>query len=195
MISTIPIFPLNTVLFPDGILPLRIFEPRYTDMVSECMKEDKGFGVCLIRNGNEMGTPATVFTVGTVARIIDWTRHDDGLLGISACGTQRFKIIESRIRKNQLMEADIELLDDQDDVMISPEYQLYSDILRKIVERFEIDYISQNEQYDNLYWVGSRLAELLPIDVQQRQAVLEMNSPAERIRELGNVVDKLDFDQ
>ena len=134
---TIPIFPLNTVLYPEGILPLRIFEPRYIDMVSECLKDEKDFGVCLIDEGNETGVAATVHDIGTTAKIIDWDRHDDGTLLITAEGQQRFRILEQRVRKNQLREADIQLIDLEDDAMIPAEYQLFSDLLRQVVEKFQ----------------------------------------------------------
>jgi Lon protease-like protein len=86
-----PLFPLNTVLFPDGPLPLRIFEPRYLDMISGCMKQDKPFGVLLIKDGHEAG-PATTHSVGTLARVTDWYQGSDGLLGITAIGTERFRL-------------------------------------------------------------------------------------------------------
>ena len=88
----IPLFPLGTVLFPGGPLPLRIFEPRYLDMVSDCLRNDKAFGVCLIKDGREVGEPAQPFDVGTMAKIVDWDRTDDGLLAITALGTSRFRI-------------------------------------------------------------------------------------------------------
>ena len=83
----VPLFPLNTVLFPGGPLPLRIFEARYVDMISHCLKENASFGVLLIREGQEAGTPASTFEVGTLARIVDWYQGSDGLLGVTAIGT------------------------------------------------------------------------------------------------------------
>ena len=98
----LPLFPLHTVLFPGGPLPLRIFEARYLDMVSQCLQEDSGFGVCMIRHGREVGEPASTENMGVVARIVDWHQRHDGLLGITAIGEQRFRIASVRIQDNQL---------------------------------------------------------------------------------------------
>ncbi|WP_455218077.1 LON peptidase substrate-binding domain-containing protein, partial [Kaarinaea lacus] len=94
---TIPIFPLHAVLFPGGTLPLRIFEPRYLEMVSTCMKENKGFGVCLIREGSEVGKAANTYDTGTLSEICYFNQQSDGLLGITAKGVQRFKIVSSEV--------------------------------------------------------------------------------------------------
>ena len=90
----VPLFPLNAVLFPGGPLPLRIFEPRYLSMVSHCMQTDSPFGVLLIRDGNETGL-STTHHVGTLARITDWYQGSDGLLGITAIGEERFRLIST----------------------------------------------------------------------------------------------------
>jgi Lon protease-like protein len=104
-----PLFPLNTVLFPDGPLPLRIFEPRYLDMISGCMKQDKPFGVLLIKDGHEAG-PATTHSVGTLARVTDWYQGSDGLLGITAIGTERFRLQSVEQQSDGLNVGEIELL-------------------------------------------------------------------------------------
>ena len=91
---TLPLFPLHTVLFPGGLLPLRIFESRYLDMISDCLRNDRGFGVCLISAGREVGDGAECFDVGTLARIQDWDSTPDGLLGIIARGEQRFDSLD-----------------------------------------------------------------------------------------------------
>ncbi|HEY7377666.1 MAG TPA: LON peptidase substrate-binding domain-containing protein, partial [Steroidobacteraceae bacterium] len=94
-IEEIALFPLNTVLFPGGPLPLRIFEPRYIDMVRRCLREQRGFGVVLIRSGNEVG-PAEFESVGTLARIVDFHALSDGLLGLVNVGERRFRVISRR---------------------------------------------------------------------------------------------------
>ena len=88
--QTVPLFPLHTVLYPDGQLPLRIFEPRYVDMVSECLKTNSGFGVCLIKQGAETGSAATCFNIGTYAEIIDFSRQTNGLLTITIQGKDAY---------------------------------------------------------------------------------------------------------
>ena len=103
----VPLFPLRTVLYPGGPLPLRIFEPRYVDMIGRCMKTDSPFGVLLIKEGSEDG-PATTYEVGTLARITDWYQGSDGLLGITALGEQRFRLISSRREADGLNVGEIE---------------------------------------------------------------------------------------
>ena len=105
----VPLFPLNTVLFPGGPLPLRIFEPRYLDMLSRCMKADAPFGVVLIREGGEVG-PATTREVGTLATVTDWYKGSDGILGVTAVGTQRFRLLSAERLADGLNVGDVEIL-------------------------------------------------------------------------------------
>ena len=106
----IPLFPLNAVLFPGGALPLRIFEPRYLDMISECMKSEGKIGVVLIEKGNEAGMAAKAHDVGTVSYISYFHKRTDGMLGITLTGEQRFRVLSTDIKPNQLAVAEIELL-------------------------------------------------------------------------------------
>ena len=105
----VPLFPLRTVLYPGGPLPLRIFEQRYLDMISRCMKTDSPFGVLLIRKGSESG-PAETFDIGTLARITDWYQGSDGLLGVTATGTERFRLLSGRRESDGLLVGEVELL-------------------------------------------------------------------------------------
>jgi len=193
--STIPLFPLNTVLFPDGILPLRIFEPRYVDMVSECMRLDSGFGVCLISEGPEAGKVAECHEIGTLARIIDWDNGDDGLLGITTQGMERFRILTKHVRSNQLLEGNVEFIDEDDPEEIPVEYQLMADLLRKIGEKFELPYQSEHEKFMDAAWVGCRLAELLPIEPDDRQLLLEINDPILRLKKLQVALEHVNTDE
>jgi hypothetical protein len=192
--TTIPLFPLKSVLFPDGILSLRIFEPRYLDMVSECMRSDSCFGVCLIRNGNEAGKAAECFDVGTFARIVDWEQRNDGLLGITVKGESRFRILEKHVRKNQLLEGKVEFIDD-DENELPVEHQLLSDLLRQIVEKFELSYKSEHEKYLDAGWVGCRLAELLPLELSDKQELLEIDNPLYRLEQLQLALENINQDQ
>ena len=177
----VPLFPLNTVLFPDGLLPLRIFEARYLDMISESLKLEKAFGVCLITNGNEAGAPADCHEIGTLAHIVDWDRDADGLLNVIVRGGQRFHILERRIRNNHLIESDIELIDDNDDEELPIEHQLLSDLLRQIANKFELSYLDENDKYLDAEWVGFRLAELLPLELDDKQSLLETSDAILRL--------------
>src|SRR5690606_32285811 len=107
--SWLPLLPLHTVLFPDGILPLRIFETRYLDMGRHCLKQEAPFGVVLIRSGAETGTAAEPENVGCLAQVIDWDAQEDGLLLLRTQGSRRFRIIETRVRSNDQLEARVEL--------------------------------------------------------------------------------------
>ena len=192
--TTIPLFPLNTVLFPEGLLPLRIFEPRYVDMVSECFRSGSGFGVCLIREGKETGQAAECYDIGTLAHIIDWDQGDDGLLGITSQGEERFRILAKRIQPNQLLVGDIELIDECDDEVLPVEFQLMSDLLRSIVEKFELPYRSEHENFMDACWVGYRLAELLPIEPKDKQMLLEIDNPVQRLEKLQSALEHVNTD-
>ena len=109
------LFPLGAVLFPGGRLPLRIFEARYMDMAKACLRDGVPFGVCLIREGTEVGAPATPFEVGTLARISEWDMQQLGLLQIVATGGARFRILERRTQPDGLQRARVELLAEEPD--------------------------------------------------------------------------------
>jgi Lon protease-like protein len=111
----IPIFPLNTVLFPGGVLPLRVFEARYMDMTRECMRKGAPFGVCLIREGREVGAAAVPHTIGCLANIADWDMQQLGLLQLRTLGGSRFRILSQQIAGNGLITAEVELLADEDE--------------------------------------------------------------------------------
>jgi len=192
---SIPLFPLHTVLFPDGILPLRIFEPRYLDMVSACLRTESGFGVCLISKGNEAGNPAECHEIGTLAKIVDWEKGEDGLLRIMAHGEQRIRVLQKRVRQNQLLEGDVEVLDDAEDQELPVEFQLLSDLLRQIATKFELPFLSEHEKFMRAVWVGCRLAELLPIELIDKQILLEMDDPMRRLEQIQIALQTISTDQ
>jgi len=195
MMNTIPLFPLNTVLFPQGELQLRIFEPRYLDMVSEALRNKTPFGICLISQGSEVGTPAECHNIGTLARILDWGKSDNGLLSVSVKGESRFRILERRIRKNLLLEGDVELIDDNDDEELPVEYQLISDLLRQIGDRFKLQHLSEHEKYLDAGWVGCRLAEVLPFELNEKQNLLETDDPVQRLQRIQQMLHFMSADQ
>ena len=192
---TIPLFPLNTVLFPDGILPLRIFEPRYIDMVSECMRTNSGFGVCLISKGSEVGDVAECHDIGTLARIIDWDNSEGGLLGITTQGIDRFRVLSKQARPNKLLEGRVEFIDEADPEDVPVEYQLMADLLRKIVEKFELPYQAEHEKFMDASWVGCRLSELLPIETRDRQLLLEIDDPILRLSKIQSALEHVNTDE
>lgn len=179
--ETVPLFPLHTVLFPGGPLPLRIFEPRYVDMVSHCMKSNSGFGVCLISSGEEIGEAAATYEVGTLARIVDWHMRHDGLLGITACGGQRFRVYSQQVQSNKLAVAEIEMIPDEPPSDVPMQYLSLVDMLRQLIDGIGHYYNGIPKNYGDASWVGFRLAELLPLRLSQKQALLQLASPVQRL--------------
>ena len=186
----IPLFPLRTVLFPDGPLPLRIFEQRYLDMISRCMKEDGPFGVVLIRDGSETG-PADVCDVGTLARIVDWYQGSDGLLGVTAMGQQRFRISASHRQADGLLLGEIELLPAEADTELPEVFKPLAEILAGVLDDLGRLYESLPRRYDDAGWVSNRFAEILPIPPEQKQQLLESEIPLERLAELRKVLESV----
>lgn len=186
----IPLFPLHTVLYPGGPLPLRIFEQRYLDMISRCLKEDSPFGVLLIRNGQETG-PADTYDVGTVARIADWYQGSDGLLGITAIGGQRFRMITSRRQGDGLALGEIDLLPVESPCALPENYQPLAKILSGVLDDLGRLYQSLDKHYDDAGWVGYRFSEILPISPEQKQSCLETDNPIERLRMLNEVLESV----
>lgn len=189
--KTIPIFPLHSVLFPGGPLALRIFEARYLDMVSRCLRDESGFGVVLIREGREVGTAADVFDVGTLGQISYWEQRKDGLLGITVTGEQRFRILESEVQANQLRIAEVELLPNAGAVPLPETYQQLAGLLARILDELGHPYITLTRHYDDAEWVGARLAELLPLELEQKQRLLQLDDPLQRLERISALVAAL----
>lgn len=180
----IPIFPLHSVLFPGGPLALRIFEARYLDMVSRCLRDESGFGVALIREGHEVGEAAEVYEVGTLGRISYWEQRQDGLLGITLTGEQRFRIIDSEVTGNQLRIAEVELLENLGTVALPEKYQHLASLLERILGELGHPYLTMTRDYQNAEWVGARLSELLPLELVQKQRLLQEEDPLRRLARL-----------
>jgi Lon protease-like protein len=187
----IPLFPLSTVLFPGGQLQLRIFEPRYLDLVRECTRHATGFGVCLILQGNEAGAPAQPAAIGTLARIIDFHSGDDGLLGIIAIGGSRFHVARSRIRADGLVRGDVEIWPDEPELEVPVEFALLQSILERLIETMAPQWRdAPRSAYDDASWLGFRLTELLPLDAGEQQHMLELNDPLLRLAELRDILPR-----
>jgi uncharacterized protein len=185
--TQLPLFPLHTVLVPGASLGLRIFEPRYLDLVRECGRNGGGFGVCMLLQGEEVGTAAATVpaAIGTLARIEDFGTGDDGLLTLQVRGVRRFRVIETRVRDNGLAVAEVEWLAPDPDEELRPEHGLLAELLRRILEQVG-DAVAQPSpaQLDDAAWVGWRLAELLPLEDAQRQALLQEDDPHARLDQL-----------
>ncbi len=176
----IPLFPLNTVLFPGGPLPLRIFESRYIDMIGHCMKTDNPFGVVLIRDGQEAGA-ATTHDVGTLATIIDWYQGSDGLLGVTAVGGQRFRLLDSRRQQDGLNVGSVELMAAEDAMPVPDRFLPLSSMLANILDDLGRLYASLDRDFDNAVWLSYRFIEILPIDLEQKQQLLASSDTLARL--------------
>ena len=186
----VPFFPLRTVLYPGGPLPLRIFETRYLDMISQCLKNDSLFGVLLIRAGSETGLAST-YDVGTLARITDWYQGNDGLLGITAVGEQRFRLLSSSRQADGLNIGEIELLSDEVGPALPDEFKPLAQILSGILDDLGRLYESIDRNYENADWVGYRFAEILPITPEQKQSCLEAEDSLTRLEMMREVLDSV----
>jgi len=187
----IPLFPLRTVLFPGGPLPLRIFEARYIDMVGQCMKSEIPFGVCMISHGKEVGEAADTVKTGTLARIIDWHTRHDGLLGITAIGEQRFCVTSTRVEANQLVIASVEVLPDEPETELPEEYLVLSDLLHKLLDQAGHHYNDIPTRYNDASWVSYRLAEVLPIKPKLKVQFLEMQDPLIRLQQISKLLEEM----
>lgn len=187
----LPLFPLHAVLFPGGELRLRVFEPRYLTMVRDCTAQDRVFGVCQIADGHEAGKPATPASYGTTAKIVDFNVDEQGLLGIVVEGVQRFHVSSVRIRDTGMVVADVDILEESGGVLRA-EHSLLASLLGKILEQAGGKHSKAPPRlFDSAPWVGYRLAELLPLDNDQRQGLLQCSCPHQRLSMLLQWVPKL----
>ena len=186
--SEVALFPLSIVLFPDGPLPLRIFETRYYDMVRRCMRESKGFGVVLIREGHEVGTQDTDFAdVGTMAEVTDFHQLSDGLLGLSCVGRRRFRILERRRQSDGLNIGEVALIEAEPTLPVPPRHARLATLLSSVLPQLGEVYANIDMRLDDAAWVGHRLAEILPIPLADKQRYLEIDDPIERLDELASL--------
>lgn len=180
----LPLFPLHSVLFPGGLLPLRIFEARYLDMVRDCLRDDTGFGICLIETGEEVGPAPTIHRLGTLARVADWNRRDDGLLGIVARGERRLRVLEYVAAPNGLLVGEVELLPDEPEAPLPEDQTPLSDLLRRMLDQLGEPFSTLGGDYARAGWVGARLTELLPLPPATKQQLFELDDPLCRLGEL-----------
>ena len=190
-LDAMPLFALGTVLYPEGPLPLRIFEPRYLDMVSDRLRRDASFIVALIRSGSEVGGGATTHSIGTLARIVDWNRRDDGLLGILVLGGRRVEVLDTETRPDGLCVATARILDDEPASAVPPEHHRLAGLLRGLFDELEARYRYVTPRFGDASFVGYRLSELLPMPLARKQQFLEIEDPLWRLRELEQVVTAL----
>ncbi|MGH8665170.1 MAG: LON peptidase substrate-binding domain-containing protein [Burkholderiales bacterium] len=168
----LPVFALNTVLFPGASLALKVFEPRYVEMTKACLRDGTSFGVCLIREGNEVGDPALTASVGCTAHIAQWELPHPNLFELAAVGEQRFRIVASEVDALGLIVCEAELLPAEPSGE-APD-ALCASVLASAIEQFGADRFPAPIALDDAAWVSYRLAEILPLDASLKQQLLEI---------------------
>lgn len=184
--SQLPLFLLRTVLFPGGRLDLRVFEKRYLDMITACLKSTSPFGVCLIKHGNEVGRAGEPRIVGTQADIVACDLVQPGILQISVRGRERFRVAATQVRGDQLVLAEVRYVPERQ-VALSGRHRGLSAMLRQVLEQAGPASHFPPPQWEDAAWVGGRLAELLPLPLGLKQALLEMDDAAERLEVLAKL--------
>jgi Lon protease-like protein len=181
----IPLFPLRTVLYPTGLLPLKIFEQRYLDMTKNCIRDSSPFGVCLIRDGEEVGGAATPYPIGCTARIQEWDMPHLGMFHLLCQGESVFRVTEHWVAKNGLLWGHVELREPEEEAALPAEYAHLAALVRKIIDKVGADRFPTPAALHDANWVAYRLAEVLPIEPALKQRILEAAQPEERLEALG----------
>lgn len=177
----LPLFPLQAVLVPGAVLGLRVFEPRYLDMVGECSRTGGGFGICLITDGGEVGGPAVPAEFGTEALIEDFGTGDDGLLTLRVRGARRFRVARTAVRGNGLVEAAVEWRPDPPSrVRLRPQHALLGTLLERIFDQVGRP-AGVEPDFEDADWIGWRLLELLPMPEERRVELLAVDDAHARL--------------
>jgi Lon protease-like protein len=189
VIEALPLFPLQTVLFPGGRLPLRIFEQRYMTMAKACLREGTPFGVCLILEGREVGGPATPAEVGCLARIASWDMPQLGVLNIVAKGLERFRIVARTVQPDGLARASaVSLAAEESDAPVPAGCTVCAGLIERLLAEHGEALFEPPFRPDSSAWVSARLAEILPLPLAEKQALLELPDGRQRIERLARLL-------
>ena len=189
---TLPLFPLNTVLFPGCVLDLQIFEARYLDMIARCMKQGTGFGVVCILEGEEVGdAPQGIARVGCEALVRDFQRQDNGLLGIRVEGGRRFEVLDTELQRDQLMVAEVEWLDESPEQPLSEEDQDLLALLKALAEHPMVAALNMNTEVAGQQSLANQLAYLLPFTEEDKLELLLVNDPQQRLDGIQVLLDEM----
>ncbi|MHB8453380.1 MAG: LON peptidase substrate-binding domain-containing protein [Acidiferrobacterales bacterium] len=183
----LPLFLLQTVLFPEQRLALRVFEARYMDMVAACLKSQSPFGVCLIRSGQEVGEIAEPAAIGTLAHIEHWDMPQSGVLHILVRGDLRFEI-ERTCPAGKLAQADVRLWEDEVKQPLPAQFSSLVGLLRRVMPDYDGEGIAEPHRFEDASWVGMRLAQLLPVENTYKQAWLEERQPLRRLAAINSLM-------
>lgn len=185
---TVPLFPLGTVLFPDGMLPLKVFEQRYLEMTKACLRDDAPFGVCLIREGREVGMPAAPHSIGCLARIEQWDMPQPNMFHLLARGTERIRVIETSVAGNGLISASVE--------MLAPAERSDADadcvaLVKRVISEVGPEHLPQPARLDDGAWVAYRMAEMLPLPLLVKHQLLELSRVDDWVREIKKLIKSI----
>ena len=189
----IALFPLKSVLFPRGRLPLQIFEQRYINLIRHTMKTETGFGICLLKDGEEVapqGVLQEVHRVGTYARVVDWDQLPNGLLGVTVEGSHKFVVKECWSGQDQLLVAGVDFVGEEA-LAVAEEHEVLVGLLDQLAQHPVISQLGMAIDYQDLRQLGWRLSELIPLSLERKQALLELQDPFERIREIEKIIDSM----
>jgi uncharacterized protein len=182
--ATLPLFPLHTVLFPGGPLALRLFEPRYLDMVRRCLKEQGTFGVFTILAGEEAGPVERLASIGTTARVVDFDPLPGGLLGIGCLGGPRLRLLRHWQQADGLYLGEVQQLGGDEPCPLPAELAHLADLLRSVLPKLGGGYVHVSAQYEDAGWVANRCAEVLPLSPEEQLALLELDAPLARLAQV-----------
>jgi Lon protease-like protein len=185
----VALFPLHTVLFPGGPLPLRIFEPRYIDMVRRTLRTQSAFGIVLLQ-GHAADDAVATAPIGTTARIADFYALPDGLLGITCLGVRKFKVLGRRVQGDGLNVGEVEWVAAEGEIELPEEFRHLGQLLRKVLPELGSFYADVTKHFDDCTWVGYRLAEILPLSLPDKQYCLELDDPLARLRHLSPLIQR-----
>jgi Lon protease-like protein len=191
-LAHVPLFPLSATVLPGGRIPLQLFEPRYLDMLAGCMREQRGFVVVLLREGDEVGSQAVFYDIGTYVRIVDFQQLDNGLLGITAEGLWKVAVNRSWRAPDGLNLGDAERLPEEPEDALPQGHSELAAVLRALLRHPVINTLDLSVDFSSAREVGWRLTELLPLDSQEKQRLLEMQDPLERLDRLSSLLDAMD---
>jgi hypothetical protein len=178
------------VLFPGGVLPLKVFEQRYLDMTAACLKEERPFGVCLIVAGKEAGGSAEPHTVGTLAEISGWEMEQLGILQITVRGGRRFRILDTHVGTDHLLQGVVETIPDDGPQPLPAERRRLLPLLRRVAGELGPERMPEPHRFDDAEWVGYRLTEILPVQNLAKQKLLELEDPLARLEILERFLDQ-----
>ena len=191
-LMNVPLFPLNSIILPGGRIPLQLFEPRYIDMLTGCLKEDRGFVVVLLREGAETEARASFYDMGTYVRIIDFQQLDNGLLGITVEGDCKVSVVRSWQQEDGLNVGDVECLIAEAESDVPERYHELPSVLRALFRHPVVKDLEMDGDYDDARHIGWRLTELLPLDKQEKQRLAELQDPLERLDRLQQLLEALE---